>query len=364
MASFDLSIDPSPDFSRLLKVLRREGEPDRVPFYELFSNIESEVMEALGRDPGPASDAKWSGDAEVRKACLKRHIDYQHCLGYDYVNCGGVGFGFPRNEIQHTETKEGERSYVQAADATITSREDFEKYAWPKVSDIDFSPLDQVGELLPDGMKVVTMGPGGILENVMWLLGYEGISFKLYDDEPLIKDMFDAVGSRLAKYLGAAAQYDSVGACCMGDDMGFKTSTMLSPEVYRKYVFPWQKKVVEAIHAAGKPALLHSCGNLAAVMDDIIDCGWDAKHSWEDNITPVWEAKEMWGDRITVLGGFDMDKISSMPLDDIRPHTRTLIEKCAPGGGWTLGTGNSVANYVPVENFLTMMDEGWKAGKY
>jgi len=58
-----------------------------------------------------------------------------------------------------------------------------------------------------------------------------------------------------------------------------------------------------------------------------------------------------------------MDKISRMTLDQVRAHTRFLIERCAPGGGWALGTGNSVANYVPVENFLAMVDEGLRAGQ-
>ena len=44
-------IKPEPDFSRLDSVLRRNGESDRVVFYELFSNIEKEVLETLG-NPG------------------------------------------------------------------------------------------------------------------------------------------------------------------------------------------------------------------------------------------------------------------------------------------------------------------------
>ncbi len=98
-------------------------------------------------------------------------------------------------------------------------------------------------------------------------------------------------------------------------------------------------------------------------MEDIIDCGWDARHSFEDAIQPVWEIKEDYGDRIALLGGFDVDKICTMQEHEIRQHTRQMIEKCAPGGGWAMGTGNSVANYVPVESFLAMIDEGHKAGK-
>ena len=49
MDALKLRIKPNPNFERLEKVLRREGTPDRVPFYELFSNIESEVLRAIGK---------------------------------------------------------------------------------------------------------------------------------------------------------------------------------------------------------------------------------------------------------------------------------------------------------------------------
>ena len=73
-----------------------------------------------------------------------------------------------------------------------------------------------------------------------------------------------------------------------------KNATMIFRPIYwRKYVFPWQKRVVEAVHKAGKPFVLHSCGQLEAVMEDLInDVKIDAKHSFEDVILPVTEAKK------------------------------------------------------------------------
>jgi len=79
--------------------------------------------------------------------------------------------------------------------------------------------------------------------------------------------------------------------------------------------------------------------------------------------TPVWEAKRKWGDRIALLGGFDMDKLCRSTPEEVRAHTRLLIERCAVGGGWALGTGNSVADYVPAENFLAMLEVGYQESR-
>lgn len=348
-----------PDFARLENALRRQGEPDRAPFYELFSNIQPEVLKAIGQlEEAPPPDAP----ADAREAhAWRQHIAYQVALGYDYANCGAYGFGFPHGENPRAMTAQGERAYFLASSHTIASRADFERYPWPDMARVDYSPLERIRAFLPDGMKVIP-GSSGVLENVMWLLGYEGISYLLYEDEALVRDMFDAVGARIVEYLGKAAALDVVGAVQLGDDLGFRTQTLISPAALREFVFPWHKRIVEAVHAHGKPAILHACGNVAEVMEDIIACGWDAKHSFEDAIEPVWEAKARWGDRIALLGGFDMDKLCRMSVPEVRRHTRFLIERCAPGGGWALGTGNSVANYVPVENFLAMLEEGLAAG--
>jgi len=139
---------------------------------------------------------------------------------------------------------------------------------------------------------------------------------------------------------------------------------MISPDDLRELAFPWHRRMVEVAHAAGRPFLLHACGNLATVMEDIIDIGFDGKHSFEDTIEPVTVAKKRWGDRIALLGGIDLDFLCRSSHAQIRTYVRGVLRECAPGGGYALGTGNSVANYVPVANFLTMMEEGWRSGIY
>ena len=133
-------------------------------------------------------------------------------------------------------TSQGQRGYLKGDTHMIASREDFENYPWPDMKKIDYSPLEGAGQHLPKKMKGIA-GCSGILENAMWLLGYEGISLLLYDDEELVKDIFDTIGSRIVEYLGACASYDVVGAIQLGEDMGFKTQTMFSPQLFRKYLF-------------------------------------------------------------------------------------------------------------------------------
>ena len=189
------------------------------------------------------------------------------------------------------------------------------------------------------------------------LVGFESLCMMLVDDAELAKDIFDAVGGRLVRYYEICAPYESVGAVISNDDWGFKTGTMLSPAQMRQYVIPWHKRIVEVIHTAGKPSILHSCGKLDEVMDDVIDdIGYDAKHSFEDVILPVEEAYERWGDRIAILGGIDMDFMCRSRPEQIRERCEAMLGRTEKRGGYALGTGNSVPEYVPYENYIAMID--------
>lgn len=209
---------------------------------------------------------------------------------------------------------------------------------------------------MPDGMKLIVCGPGGVLENVISLTGYDNLCFMLYEDPELTRDIFDAVGSRLLRYYEICRSFSTVGALISNDDWGFKTQPMLTPQQLRQYIFPWHKKIVETVHVAGKPAILHSCGNFDTIMEDVIsDLKYDGKHSFEDNILPVEEAYERFGGRISILGGIDLDFVCRSSPEEIRKRSIKMLKRAETRGGYALGTGNSVPEYVPAENYFAMI---------
>ena len=335
-----------PDFTRLRDAVLRAGRSDRLPFLELFADVE--IVEAvLGRP--------WRTDEDK--------VEFYYRLGYDSVPVGiGLAFGAPRKSAPNTAPLAGrDRSWVSDDVCPIHSREDFERYPWP---DPDAVPvmdyIESTTRFLPEGMGILLQS-GGVLENVMWLMGYTAFAQALYDDPDLIADVFEAVGSRIIRVFERAIDCPHIGGVFFGEDMGFKTATLVAPEHLRKYHFPYLKRLVDLTHAHGKFFILHSCGNLSAVMDDLIDyVGIDAKHSFEDAIMPVAEFKRIYGHRIGVVGGVDVDALARMETPELRKYVRRILDECVPGGGYVLGSGNSVANYVRVENYLAMLEEGWR----
>ena len=214
--------------------------------------------------------------------------------------------------------------------------------------------MNRTPENLPSGMKLIVTGPG-LLESVIDLIGYENTCIMAMDDPILLSDIFDAVGSRIIRHYQIASRYPAIGAMITSDDWGFKTQTMLSPADMRKFVFPWHKKIVNTIHESGRPAILHSCGCLTEVMDDIIDdMKYDAKHSYEDTIQSVEEAYEQYSGRIAILGGIDLDFVVRSTPEKILQRSRAMLERTKTRGGYALGTGNSVPSYVPNDHYFAM----------
>lgn len=346
----------------MLSVYRRDRLPDRVPFYEYFHD--NEVVAAVMGEPVPP--AKLSSPRDLLEAYYRQRVKFMQRLGYDYVGCT-VGAELKMERLKGDDSahlSRGKREWVNDTNGVIETWADFEAYPWPDPASISTRSLEACASQLVDGMKIVANPPGGVLENVMWLMGYMPMSYALVDQPGLVEAMFAKCGELIYKAVEIEVQSDAVGAVMLADDLGFRTGTLVSPTLLREHCFPWYKKMAEVVHAHGKPFGLHACGNLSQVIEDLIDVPFDAKHSYEDVIMPVAEFKRRYGSRIGVLGGVDVHLLASASEEEVRKYTRKTIEECKPGGGWALGSGNSLANYIPVPNFMAMLDEGRKCGGY
>ena len=85
--------------------------------------------------------------------------------------------------------------------------------------------------------------------------------------------------------------------------------------------------------------------------------GIDALHSFQDVILPVIEFKTRYGGRVAALGGVDMDKLVRLDEGQLRGYVRSILERCMPGGRFALGSGNTIANYVPLDSYRILLEE-------
>lgn len=361
MSEAVFSIPVTPDAEELLGVIRRARSPRRVHHIELF--LDPEVKEAVYRrfrlDEGLDPAAPYFE--------LRKEIRIHEFLGYDVFRLPIVRKSFFQiRELQVADTtsrdlSRGEREWMEEHRGPIQDWGDFERYAWPEVSDIDLRPLEWMEANLPENMGIYDL-TAHVLELVTFLLGYETLCYKMFEDPQLVEAIAARIGEFYVGYTRILSDFRRVALIWGSDDMGFRTSLMVSPEFLRKTILPWHKACAEAGKAKGKPYLLHACGQLGEIMEDLIEeVRIEAKHSFEDSILPVPEAFRRYGSRIAILGGIDVDFLCRSGEPAIRRRVRETLDTCflpAGGKGYCLGTGNTVANYIPVDHYLAMLDEG------
>lgn len=327
-----------PDFEHNLQRILNKQKGERATLFELFLN--NELYQLLAGHPQ---------EEEGPVGGLRLVVEAMAAGGYDYASCHGSDFVYP------TKKRENLQSRSMSGQGIISDWETFEQYRWPDPASFDCSRLEKIRPYLPEGMKLMVYGPGGILENAISIVGYDQLCFMLYEDPDLAEAIFTEIGTRMVGHYEQVAGVDTVGFVCSNDDWGFNTQTFLSPEHMRKYVFPWHKKIVEAAHRHGKPCILHSCGYFNDVIEDVIeDIGFDGRHSYEDKIMAVEDAYETYGHRIVIMGGMDMHFLATASPEEVYARSRAMLERTADRGNYVLGSGNSIPNYVPVQNFLAM----------
>ncbi len=360
-----------PDFERFRQAVTT-GQPGPVPVGDLFADP-GIMGEFLGEKAGSflrlmarqgSSSEKPDKEALAEGLnFLGQSVRFYQAVGWDFVTVHGLltfpGFRMRLAGESEKEIKGGRRAYIESDSGPITCWEDFENYKWPDSPGIINAGAKLLNNMVPEGMKVMVL-PGGLFEWTTWLMGTVQFSYALYDQP----DLVDAVINKLSDIIYRGAEelmtLSNFGGLFIGDDMGYYSGTLVSPKILREKFLPHLKKMVDLAHSAGKLALLHSCGNLEKIMDDICDTGIDGKHSFEDKIMPVEEVYRRWGDRIGIIGGVDINILASGTVEEVRRRTRQILDACAPTGHYVLGTGNSVASYIPLKNYLAMIDEGRK----
>ena len=360
------------DFEVIRKAVTGQ-DPGQVPLYEHFVDDEI-IQEIMGCDFSEMRSESCAtittfrvglvpeAALEDNVALWKHRLTFYRQMGYRYLP---VEFPpvFPQtSKIKAKDTAQhgrGDREWINEHDGVIKTVEDLENPDyWPDLDKMfDYRLFDRITRILPEGMKIVGGFAGGPMEHALYLMGFEQFCLALHENQELLNKLFEKLRTLFVSIARRLSQFDALGIMRIGDDLGYKNGTIISPQALRKYIFPIYKDLVDISHQAGRPFILHSCGNLKTVMEDLIeDCRFDAKHSFEDVIMPVTEVKKRWGDRIALLGGIDVDFLCRRSEREIQETTRRVMEVCSQGGGYAIGSGNSIPNYMPVKNYLAMLD--------
>jgi uroporphyrinogen decarboxylase len=337
----------TPDYTNIQKAAFNQTS-ERLPLYEHI--ISNETMAAvLGKPPGNQHGSQWEKLEYFSNVCK-----FYYTMGYDSVSF----------ECCYTQAMPGSGCLGQQdKDPPIKTLDDFKKYPWDEIPDIFFEKFDETYDLmreaLPTGMKAVGGVGNGVFEGVQDIVGYENLCYISGDDPELYAGLFEKCGEVMLKiWQRLLPRYgDAFCVLRIGDDLGYKSSTLLSPADIRRHVIPVYRKISDLIHSYNKPFLFHSCGCIFNIMPELImSAKIDAKHSNEDLIAPFSEWVKKYGAVIGNFGGIDVDLLCRLPVSEIRGQVHEILDSCQSLRGVAFSTGNSVPAFVPVEKYVAMVE--------
>lgn len=244
----------------------------------------------------------------------------------------------------------------------IQNRSDFNAYPWGELArrywDMADRQFEMLAKCLPAGMKAVGGVGNGVFEISEDLVGLEHLAYMQADDPQLLTDVYVKIGDLMVEIWRTFLQRHgkNFAVCRFGDDLGFKSGTLSSPQTIRQNVVPQYRRIVKLVRDAGLPFLWHSCGNIFEVMDDVIAVGINAKHSNEDAIAPFDRWIQLYGGRIGLFGGIDVDLLCTKKPDEVFHKVVELGTRFrASAKGYALGSGNSIPDYIPADGYLAMV---------
>ena len=353
-------MDVKPDFERIRKTARFE-EPDRVPLAEILIDyaIQSQF---LGRPVAPDD--------------LESQVEFWLQAGYDYIPLT-VGMMQPGKVTKESKITKVIREVMLAdsADADkeaawnleltsfIKTREDFEKFPWEVAAELDFDSFHKVKALLPENMKVIAIS-GKIFTLTWMLMGFNHFGLSLIMDEQLVADVFKKVAEIQFQGLEEIFDMPHIAAVWAVDDLAFGNGPMISPQAFRDHVFPWYQEMSRRCHEKDRLFMMHSDGDLKELMEDIITIGVDVIQPIDPTCLDIVEFKQMYGDRICMVGNVSNELLRSGTPAEVESRVKELLEKVAPGGGYCLGSGNSVPDWAQFKNYMAMRDTTLKYGAY
>jgi uroporphyrinogen decarboxylase len=350
---------------RILKTINHE-EPDRVPAFEsAFTN--NTIMEYYGIDPKGAGGYKVSYEF-FRKVGIDLVLSFVSLFPRKFLK-KREGFIDEYGRHMKFETYKDGTQILAYYGGHFKSFEDYEN--WEQPDPYLKARLDQflTGRKIQKEMKdeIFSIPATGSLMECTWEgFGLETFS-RLFSREKEIKKVFDDRGTFTLELVKILAE-NNAQMVLLWDDYGFKNGLFMNPSNYRKYVFPWLKRICDAAHKRNCKIFLHSDGDLLEIFEDLIKCGVDALNPIEPTTAnpnyDIFKLNKKYGDKITFSGNVSPIMLALGEISEIEEYSKKLLREIGPGGGYIFSSGHSINPAITTDRFEAMQNVRRKYGIY
>jgi len=208
-------------------------------------------------------------------------------------------------------------------------------------------------------------GWAGVFNYASDLWGIENLMVAPYTDEALYHALMEALTIHMAAYNLPLVEG---GADAIGLQGHIANARSVSPDYFMSFVYPYEKRLIDAIHGAGAFTVYHNCGCARAFYPCYRELGmtlWETVSEPPQGDNDLAEAKSVMGDRVCLLGNLDQLRfLKTATPAEVDAKARAIVRLGKPGGRYLFAASDFLENNTPLENVQAMLRAAEAEGAY
>jgi uroporphyrinogen decarboxylase len=195
-----------------------------------------------------------------------------------------------------------------------------------------------------------------LFERAWTLRGMEELLIDMVEAPGFVDELLDAITEWNLTLIRKMVTYD-IDCVRLGDDWGAQRGLIMGPACWRRFLKPRLARMFEAIHAGGKATMIHSDGDIQAILPDLVAIGLDIYNPLQPDVMDPYKVKRGHGDHLSFHGGVSVQQfLPFATAQEVRREVRRMLTELGAGGGFIIAPTHSILEDVPVENLAALLE--------
>ena len=320
----------------------RHIETEHIPFYAEFTSLEEERVVA------------YTGNPDFYKS-YGGYLHYAQYWGYPTELPDRKGYF--KDDFGVTWNRNGADKDIGVIDEPVIDEADISLYPEPYLNEERIRrDCERLLATKEDKFCFAAIG-FSLFERLWSYVGMEDALVYMVTEPDFVDALLDKILEFNLKVIEIYNEYPFDGIY-FGDDWGQQKGMIMGAPLWRRFIKPRLEVMYRYAKKNGKFVLQHSCGDIEAVFEDLIEIGLDCYQTVQPEIYDLKEIKRRYGDRLSFWGTISTQR--ALPIlseEELRSVIRETVNIMRSGGGYILAPTHAVPQDAPPENVIAMLDE-------